>query len=92
MRKLIIAVSLVVLLGAARVRADQTSVTPSQNTPTYGTPQKVEITGSALKTEYRRWDRVQDSPFNLYVIDRRAIERSGATSVSALLGHYGARR
>ena len=90
MRKLIVIISAVVLLGAARVRADQTSAAPSQNTPTYGTPQNVELTGSRLKTTYRRWDRVQDSPFNLYVIDRRAIERSGATTVAALLRYYGA--
>lgn len=92
MRKLLVIIAAGVAWSAAQSRADQTPITPTRDTTNYGVLQTADLTGSQIKTTYRRWDRVQDSPFNLYVIDRRAIRRSGATSVAQLIQHYGSRR
>jgi outer membrane receptor for monomeric catechols len=50
------------------------------------------LTGSYLKTQYRRNGMVTDGPNNVLVIDRKTIDQSGAADLRQLLYRTGLRR
>ena len=56
-------------------------------TPSTAKPEKtrMEVTGSRITQEVRRIGRTTDTISPVFVIDRKEIERSGATSVAALI-------
>lgn len=51
-----------------------------------------ELTGSYIKRSYRRIGQITDGPYNVVVIDRDTIERSGAADLRELLIRKGLRR
>jgi outer membrane cobalamin receptor len=53
---------------------------------------EVVLTGSNIKREVRRDGQVNDAPNSLSIIDRKAIERSGAADVRQLLSRQSAFR
>ena len=53
---------------------------------------KVLVTGSLIPREVSRSTGVLDTPFHVYIIDSQQIQRSGATSVAAVLRSYGMSR
>ena len=53
--------------------------------------QQVALTGSYIKRDVRRNGVVTDSPSPVYVLDRNAIERSGAGDLSQVLIRTGFR-
>jgi len=53
---------------------------------------EVLLTGSNIKREVRRDGQVTDAPNSLTIIDRKAIERSGAADVRQVLARQSAFR
>jgi len=53
------------------------------------TEKPVELTGSYIKRAVRQNGRITDGPFQVVVIDRATIERSGARDLRQLLVQQG---
>ena len=59
---------------------------PEKNKPAVTHAEKpVELTGSYIKRAVRQNGRITDGPFEVVVIDRAMIERSGAQDLRQLL-------
>jgi len=56
-----------------------------------GEKEKVLLTGSYIKHEVRRNGRITDGPSQVVVLDRDAIERSGAADLKQVLIRQGIR-
>ena len=54
--------------------------------------QEILLTGSNIKREVRRNGQVSDAPNSLNIIDRKAIERSGAADLRQVLARQSAFR
>ena len=89
-----------VLFAAVNAGAETEKKQPTQKSETDKTPKAAvaasgkssKLTGSYIKHKYRRTGQITDGPYNVVVIDREAIEQSGATDVRELLVRKGLRR
>jgi outer membrane cobalamin receptor len=71
-----------------------TSVTPSSAAKTRKVSRvedEMLLTGSHIKRDVRRYGQITDGPSLVLVIDRKAIERSGASDLRQLLSRSGVR-
>jgi len=70
------------------------SVTPSSAAKTRKVPRVEDetlLTGSHIKRDVRRYGQITDGSSLVLVIDRKAIERSGASDLRQLLSRSGVR-
>ncbi len=81
------AVLLLLASGCATSRSGGTASPSAEK----GRPdtQYVELTGSYLKQPINRNGLITDGPSQVVVIDREAIERTGASDVRQVLNRYG---
>lgn len=64
----------------------------TKTTPPTPKDEQVILTGSYIKRDVKRAGRITDGPTQVLVIDRKAIERSGASDLKQLLVRYGLNR
>jgi len=77
--------------GADQPKETKSKAPTVKNAKATDEPTKVLITGSHIKREIRRNDRITDGPTQVVVIDSASIQRSGASDLKQLLVHTGVR-
>jgi hypothetical protein len=90
--KVAISIALFILaLGGASAAADSKELgkkKPKERLP-QAKEERVEITGSHLKRKITRNGRITDGQAPLFIIDRKQIEQSGASTVAGVLKRQG---
>ena len=96
MRPLVIALAITLDLASSVLASDKTkdkkdtkAKKPKQEQET--NQERVVLTGSYIKQDIRRSGRITDGPNQVVVLDRDAIERSGAADLKQLLIRQGIR-
>jgi outer membrane cobalamin receptor len=96
-KSLVVAVALAFAAGSVAFAADKSNQDKEPKKPVVvkkelpSDNKDILVTGSHLKRTVRRDYRITDGPSQVVVIDRGAIERSGASDLKRLLVTQGAR-
>ena len=62
------------------------------NTQRTAADEEIVLTGTYIKSHVKRYGFLTTGPDQLLIVDRQAIERSGAADVRQLLNRYGLSR